>query len=681
MAIVLAGMAGQTRAEVWEQSAWSSTVYYRATFAAGAGGDGVLHVAAADSYAVYLNGTLVGADSTGTRMASYPVNLVPSTNHLGVRVVNHGQGAGSGLLVLLLGDSLRVETTTNPRVQPWYWTGRPQEGTGWTTADVATQAGWAVVQSGTLDRSGVQGLADTGLVAVAGLPGGIDNGGAAGGLALGRVDGVNLARGLPCNRPEVTDGDLNTSWDPPTNALNYYASVDLQTRRRLHTVRVLTRGRTEADFEANAPRGYSVQVSDDELTWSEAAVTHAAPAHAWSELRFPPVAARYVRVVIVEVDPSTSPRLAEVEVYGSCFRTTGLYTSPVMDLGQPGTLANPGRTTWSAAVPAGTEASVQFRAGVDPADLSDPEAGWGEPVTAGDLWFPAAEPAALWQYRVRLATADERLSPAFQRLRLEWDANLAAARARGRIAPQRVPMGMDTTFTYTLELEFDAGSQGIDRLAIEVPSPARLADGAPVLSLLAGWESTADLLTLRFAAPLGDVAGLEIPVQTRTYAALHAFRAYLFSPQSSNPLNVAESRDTGSQATGLPSWSVAATSSRIPALSAVAANPPAFTPNGDGVNDATVVEFALAKVEIPRPVHVEIRDLAGRLVRRLPVRTLGSGGYSRLDGDGEGRDAPGRWDGTDDAGRTVPPGLYLYSVRVGLDSGEQEHTGVVRVVY
>ena len=40
------------------------------------------------------------------------------------------------------------------------------------------------------------------------------------------------------------------------------------------------------------------------------------------------------------------------------------------------------------------------------------------------------------------------------------------------------------------------------------------------------------------------------------------------------------------------------------------------TPNGDGINDELLVQFALLKVLEDRPLGVEIFDLGGRMVGR-----------------------------------------------------------------
>lgn len=39
------------------------------------------------------------------------------------------------------------------------------------------------------------------------------------------------------------------------------------------------------------------------------------------------------------------------------------------------------------------------------------------------------------------------------------------------------------------------------------------------------------------------------------------------------------------------------------------------------------------------------------------------------------------WDGRDDQGRVVPPGIYLYQIEVNAEAGVERRQGVVQVAY
>ena len=96
--------------------------------------------------------------------------------------------------------------------------------------------------------------------------------------------------------------------------------------------------------------------------------------------------------------------------------------------------------------------------------------------------------------------------------------------------------------------------------------------------------------------------------------------------------------------------------------------PNPFTPNGDGVNDEVGVTFDIQRLLTPKPVHLEIFDLNGRRLR-LIERQLSSGGYSQ------------QWDGRDDVGQVVPPGLYLLRISTEADHAGEAQTRIVSVAY
>ena len=105
-------------------------------------------------------------------------------------------------------------------------------------------------------------------------------------------------------------------------------------------------------------------------------------------------------------------------------------------------------------------------------------------------------------------------------------------------------------------------------------------------------------------------------------------------------------------------------------LGQVAAVPATFTPNGDGVNEGVVIQYNLLSLSAARPVEVALYDLAGQRVRTL---------FSGLESNGRYVDKI--WDGRDDSGQRVPPGLYLARVEVKGDSGTTGHNVVVGVAY
>ena len=106
-------------------------------------------------------------------------------------------------------------------------------------------------------------------------------------------------------------------------------------------------------------------------------------------------------------------------------------------------------------------------------------------------------------------------------------------------------------------------------------------------------------------------------------------------------------------------------------LSDIAISPNPFTPNGDGVNDETRIEFSLFKVYAARPVAAHLYTLAGQRVRSVEATVLG--GRRQL-----------AWDGRDEAGELVPPGLYMCQIEVDTDAEDaagQRRVHLIAVAY
>jgi gliding motility-associated-like protein len=99
-------------------------------------------------------------------------------------------------------------------------------------------------------------------------------------------------------------------------------------------------------------------------------------------------------------------------------------------------------------------------------------------------------------------------------------------------------------------------------------------------------------------------------------------------------------------------------SSRVLHDVTLAPNP--FTPNGDGINDQVQIAFSLGNLNVDRTIDLTIYDLSGRLISKQSQMGFGE------------QDAI--WDGRDNAGDLVPPGIYLFKIEVDADASEASRT-------
>ena len=505
----------------------------------------------------------------------------------------------------------------------------------------------------------------------------------AGALILGNVDSeTNLALKRPAfdhsgDQVKVTDGktDKRSVWNTLTSSVfNFFVQIDLDEPRLIDRVVVVSPDGNDTDFM----KGYSIQTSIDNIVFSEQ-ILNTRNLESRIDTTFTPVVARYVRVQIKAIDRVHDVQVAEVEVYGGGFLSAGILTADVTDLGVA-TPKNFGKIRWTADIPEGTKLTMQFRTG----PTSSPNDSWSDWTEAvdenGGVLLKLPEPRRYFQYQATLTTEDPGVSPRLTGFEMDFGTPVAdmvtgeVVRDDSEVAVtdtlpnDEVPVGVVRSFLFNLQADIGSGS-GFESVNLEFPNRVQvekvLLDGT-VLARGSDYSLAGDgrTVTIRFTDRIETDVAIQVEFSTVLFDEFNSFTGSVVDlafPDNPQQIEASGSRDDALGVFGVGLIDGVFDKDRLE----VAPNP--FSPNGDGRFDVVQFKYELAKISIPRPVTLRVFDLTGRSVRRIDL--MQKSGSHLVE-----------WDGRDDDGDVVSPGLYLFQVDV--DSGEEvSFNGAVGVSY
>jgi len=227
--------------------------------------------------------------------------------------------------------------------------------------------------------------------------------------------------------------------------------------------------------------------------------------------------------------------------------------------------------------------------------------------------------------------------------------------------------GVKSEFTYFLRPLRTRGS-GFDRLLLQSSAPVEFSgivvDDDPV-------ESAVEVTEEGFLVTLPDKvrSGQLVELRFDSSVFLQGTRFDLFLQDTDQSEEIRQLVDAG-DATDLveSSTNVVMLPVSQSLLHNLDTSTRVLTPNGDGVNDNLVAVFDLVNVLVPRPLIFSVFDLSGRRVYGVDLEaTAGRTEFS--------------WDGRDDGGDLVPPGLYLIEIKISGDTADRKSHQVVSVAY
>ena len=411
----------------------------------------------------------------------------------------------------------------------------------------------------------------------------------------------------------------------------------------------------------------------------------------------------FVQVALAE--HNTDWEVNEIEVYARGFAKQSTYISAVIDFGQPMAW---GDLRWSGTRDPGAKVLIQTRSGQDDdpdlfwrltgrggkiqvsratynglkigerADITYDQANWtfwsapydfadgtGTPVVS-------VSPRQFFQFKVDF----QPLENAGGEIRfLELRASEpVASNLVGEVWPTKARVGQTEQFTYALRPTIRAGDAGFDQLEIQTSSivepedvVVRIGDAEVDPERV---EQDRHRLLVRFprleAQDSGTLVEVDFSAQVLRYGTTFNARV----SDSEQPLEVPQGVNAGDATENFEGNRVSvATSDREQDLVQVRTESAVITPNGDGVNDGVNIDYDILEITGVAQVEVEVLDLSGRRVRQVYAGVDGIGEYARA------------WDGRDDGGVLVPPGIYLYHISVAFDKEKVEKVGILYMAY
>lgn len=330
-------------------------------------------------------------------------------------------------------------------------------------------------------------------------------------------------------------------------------------------------------------------------------------------------------------------------------------------------------------------------------------------VSAGMVGVPIVSPGPrrYFQFKMDYLSEDLFSAKGLGSLSFDFSSPVLATEIVGEITPRQADLGQKTEFSLVLvpdiRPEIDQGFSALEiSTPVKVDAVERIGVSLPDGSRLEQDFSDSDLSTLpvergdfridlveedRFQISFPKVENSRIAEEQMTAldvvfqcVVLRTGTAFSSLALSETPGEVPQ-RVVGGNVFALTQENSNASLIRDPGnlvvqvakkgdlLINVNAVPTVFTPNGDQINDSAQIHFDITDLISGANVGLRIYDLSGRMVREVYRGIDQSGRFTRT------------WNGTDDQGNTVPPGLYIFNIDLDTDGGKAAASGLIGVAY
>jgi len=471
------------------------------------------------------------------------------------------------------------------------------------------------------------------------------------------------------------------------------------------------------------PPAYQIRVSDGTLSANGEQIWSAFPerknlsGYQHLEESFSTQEVRFIEVRRLEFSRTSEEgdELSEIQAFGEGYVSDLILTSPFIALGQPRLLTS---VEWEAEIPPGTRIDLRTRSGEQvqviphyyaitgreisktlwellpesrrpPIEIEE-RAGsdwssWSEIYQAPGGSFKSPNPRPYVQAQLRLVSKEPLRAAKIRSLRLNFEPPLVD-KILAEIWPVwGVEPGSEQEFTLYLNPKFAEFNPGFDLLRLRSSSVVPL----ELLSVRKGTDEALRFgvgetlwpgmlkhtmledgtVELRFPEPVFEGNQIfELRFKTKVFVQSTSFVVELESKSRPGRIQQVSPGDASSL---VPSQSLVVVSDlgEKGLLRSVRVTPSIITPNGDGSNEFTQIQLSIYHVEGTKKLDVVVYDLSGARKRDLTATRNRLSGELRVD-----------WDGRDDTGRMVRPGIYAIRVEFNADA-DVENTGAICLVH
>jgi hypothetical protein len=486
-------------------------------------------------------------------------------------------------------------------------------------------------------------------------------------LAKGHLARISWAGTIPTdtavtNAAKLIDGKTGTYVSILNNARNEGSIIwiDLQATRKINRAVI----RTFSENPSLRCRAYSVWASTDSLSYEKVfQETNNLATH--SNAYFEPINCRYIAITIDVIDRVYMTVISEIEIYGVGYLSKGSYVSSIRNIGNP---VNWGKFSYNAVLPPATQATFQFRSGNSP-EVDQTWSEWSDTTSKNNSLVQVDEPRSYLQYKINLET-NALETPRVKDITINYDSLLVAKSTKAEIFPKELPVLRQAEISYAVTTSMSDNSLGIDTLLIETPSPAYL-QSVEVNSAPVTYQYTPEQkrIAIAFSNTIKSSSTIIAKFKITPYLDRTDFISRIFSKQTPENPQMVEATKNGK----IFSWTLQTTDVPPRLLVETKIEPNPFSPNGDGKNDIATISLYLANLNVPRPLNIKIFDITGKIVRNLTNNNTSANAFIEKNAI--------TWDGKNDVGKTVHPGVYLIQINIGSDNGGETITKTITVVY